>query len=127
MPCSLFIYAWASYYKVHWIVPVFAEAMFACGNFIVFMAVVMYFADVYTPYGVVASALAANTLFRYLLASVFPLFSVQMFEKLGVQWAASLLGLLSVPLAVLPFVFYRWGGVLRRRSAYSCGMLKTEQ
>jgi len=127
LPCSLFLFAWAAYYKIHWVVPVLAEAMFACGNFMVFMAVVVYFSDVYTPYGVVASALAANTLLRYILASAFPLFSVQMFQKLGVQWAASLLGFLSVLLAVMPFAFYRWGPVLRRRSAYSSGMLKVEQ
>lgn len=126
LPCSLFIYAWASYYKIFWVVPVLAEAMFACGNFLVFMGVVCYFADVYTPYSVVASALAANTLLRYVLASAFPLFSVQMFQKLGVQWAASLLGFLSLALAIIPFVCYRWGAALRRRSAYSKGMLQTE-
>lgn len=127
LPCSLFLYAWASYYKVHWIVPVLAEAMFACGNFMVFMAVVVYFSDVYTRHGVVASALAANTLLRYILAAAFPLFSVQMFQKLGVQWAASLLGFLSIVLACMPFVFYRWGPALRKRSAYSSSMLQAEQ
>jgi hypothetical protein len=43
---------------------------------------------------------------------------VQMFERLGVQWAGTLLGCLSLGLAVLPFVFYVFGPKLRARSAY---------
>jgi len=118
MPASLFLYAWACYHHIHWAVPVLAEAMFACGNFLVFIAVVVYFSDLYTPVGLVASALAASTLLRYVLASVFPLFSVQMFQRLGVQWAGTLLGFLSLGLATLPFVFYVVGPKLRARSAY---------
>jgi len=92
--------------------------MFACGNFLVFISVVVYFSDIYTPVGLVASALAASTLLRYVLASAFPLFSVQMFQRLGVQWAGTLLGCLSLGLATLPFVFYVAGPRLRARSAY---------
>ena len=112
------LYAWACYHRIHWAVPVLAEAMFACGNFLVFMSVVVYFSDLYTPVGLVASALAASTLLRYVLASAFPLFSVQMFQRLGVQWAGTLLGGLSLGLAALPFVFYVAGPRLRARSAY---------
>lgn len=126
LPCSLFLFGWSTYYRLHWVVPVIGEAMFAMGNFIVFMSTVVYFSDIYTPVGFVASALAANTLLRYLLAGIFPLFSVQMFEHLKVQWAASLLGFISVGLAVMPFVFYKWGGALRKRSAYSSGAVKAE-
>lgn len=81
----------------------------------------VYFSDIYTPHGFVASAIAANVLLRYLMAGIFPLFSVQMFEHLKVQWAASLLGFISIGLAFMPFVFYRWGPALRKRSAYSSG------
>lgn len=92
----------------------------------VFMSVMVYFADVYTPHGFVASAVAANVLMRYVLASVFPLFSLQMFENLEVQGAASLLGGVSVVMAVVPFVFWKFGPRLRRRSAYASGAVGGE-
>ena len=68
-----------------------------------------------------ASAIAANSLLRYMLAAAFPLFTVQMYNKLGVDWAASLLGFISVAMLPIPWILYRWGPFLRRRSAYEMG------
>ncbi len=51
--------------------------------------------DVYGPLGG-ASAMAANGIARYTMGAVFPLFTFQMYETLGIGWATSLLGFLSV-------------------------------
>lgn len=118
LPVSLFLFAWTARPSIHWIVPVIAEVFFGIGNLLIYMATNLYIVDVYgAGYG--ASALSANSLLRYLFAAVFPLFSLQMYERLGVDWAVSLLGFISIFLAGIPWCFIKWGPGLRARSRYS--------
>ncbi|KAF2771976.1 hypothetical protein EJ03DRAFT_372531 [Teratosphaeria nubilosa] len=78
---------------------------------------VLYVMDFYgPPYG--ASAMGSNNLFRYLLGAAFPLFIVQMYERLAVGWATSLLGFVSLSLMPIPWVFFWCGPRLRARSRY---------
>lgn len=65
-----------------------------------------------------ASAIAANGLLRYTLGGVFPLFTLQMYHNLGINWATSLLGFISVALMPVPWVLFKYGKQIRARSAY---------
>ena len=62
--------------------------------------------------------MAANGLARYGCGAAFPLFTFQMYEGLGIAWATSLLGFVSLALLPIPWVFWRWGPRIRARSAY---------
>ena len=42
-----------------------------------------------------------------------------MFNKLGVNWAGSLLGFLGVAFLPIPFLFYKYGERLRKHSSYA--------
>ena len=53
-----------------------------------------------------ASALAATIVLRSILAATFPLFTDQMFSKLGDQWGASVFAFLALLCTPLPFLFY---------------------
>lgn len=117
LPIGLFWFAWSARPSVHFMVPTVALAFFGAGNLLVFDAAVLYLIDCYGPSGS-ASAMSANNLLRYTLASVFPLFTVQMFETLGNGWAGSLLGFVALALLPLPWVFYRFGRALRSRSSF---------
>ena len=71
-----------------------------------------YLLDTYGAlYG--ASALAANGLLRYSFGAAFPMFTLQMYEKLGIGWATSLLAFIGVALLPIPFVLYKFGPALR--------------
>lgn len=63
-----------------------------------------------------ASAVAANGLLRYAFGAGFPLFTIQMYEKLGIAWATSLLAFIGLALLPIPFVLYKFGPSLRARS-----------
>lgn len=65
-----------------------------------------------------SSALAANGILRYILGAVFPLFTLQMYEKLGVHWAGSVFAFLSLPLIPIPWLLFKYGGKLRQRSSF---------
>lgn len=47
-----------------------------------------------------------------------------MYRKLGVAWASSLLGFVSLAMAVFPFVFLRYGRLLRERSQFREELLR---
>lgn len=57
-----------------------------------------YLVDTYILYS--ASALAGNTVIRSIFGVVLPLFTVRMYDELGVHWAGSLIGFIA--LAFLP-------------------------
>ncbi|KAM0748001.1 MFS general substrate transporter [Meredithblackwellia eburnea MCA 4105] len=114
-PISLFLFAWtAPFPHVHWIVPCIAEALFAGSMLCIFTAFVPYLIDCYLQ--TAASALAAGMASRALVGCVFPLFAIQMYHRLTVQGATSLLAGLACCLMPIPFVFRRYGSKFRERS-----------
>lgn len=120
LPVSLFWFGWTASPNILWLSPVVAEGFFSCGNILVFTCASLYLTDCYGAlYG--ASAWASNTFLRYLFSFAFPLFAVQMYERLGVGWASSLLGFISLALVPIPFAFYRYGPFLRSKSKYASG------
>ncbi|KAI9813299.1 MAG: hypothetical protein M1827_004241 [Pycnora praestabilis] len=118
LPVSLFWFAWTARSDILWASPVVAAILFAWGNMCVFVSAAMYLLDTYAALNA-ASAIAANGLLRYILGAAFPLFTIQMFEKLGIDWATSLLGFLAVLLLPVPWVLFKWGHRIRANSAYS--------
>jgi hypothetical protein len=65
-----------------------------------------------------ASALAPDLMLRYTLSSFFPLFTPHMITQLSFGWMVTLFALLSLPVAALPFVLYRYGDNMLQRSIY---------
>lgn len=119
LPIALFWLGWTGRTdSIHWLAPTASGVPFGFGLILVFFAVVLYFAMSFPPL-IVASAIAANNLLRYLLASVFPLFTVQCFENLGIGWAGSLFAFIALLMVPVPFVFAWFGPRLRLRSKYT--------
>ncbi|KAK9456500.1 major facilitator superfamily domain-containing protein [Dipodascopsis uninucleata] len=117
LPIGLFWLAWTSRKSVHWIVPVISGVPFGMALLLLFFTVMNYFAMCYPPMSL-ASAIAANNLLRYLMASAFPLFTIQMYEKLHIDWATSLYGFVCVALMPVPWFLDRYGAHLRSKSRF---------
>ena len=83
----------------------------------IFLQALNYLVDAYLMFA--ASAIAGNTFLRSLCGAGFPLFARQMFEGMGIQWAATLLGCVAIVLAPIPFIFYKYGPKIRAKSAYA--------
>jgi len=98
-------------------VPVLAGVPFAFGNVTVFISAALYMIDVYGPLSG-ASAMAANGLLRYTMGAAFPLFTIQMYEKLGIKWATLLLAFICVAMIPIPWIFFKYGPSIRKRSSY---------
>jgi hypothetical protein len=91
--------------------------MMGFGFFTIFQAALNYLIDTFQKAS--ASAIAANTFLRSVFAGCFPLFTSAMFHNLGVPWAASILGFISVALIPIPYLFYTYGRRIRARGKWS--------
>ncbi|KAJ5799425.1 uncharacterized protein N7518_001493 [Penicillium psychrosexuale] len=114
---GMFVFGWTSAKHFHWICPNIGAVMMGFGFFTIFQAALNYLIDTFQKYS--ASAIAANTFLRSMFAGCFPLFTRAMFHNLGVPWAASVLGFISVALIPIPYLFYRYGKRIRARGIWS--------
>jgi hypothetical protein len=125
VPLGLFWFAWTANPSIHWASCILAGIPFGIGFVALSLGITSYLIDCYGKYA--ASALAANAILRSLFGAVFPLFSRQMYNKLGAAWATSILGFMSVALAPLPFVFYYFGPRIRARSTFHQRTIQEEE
>jgi hypothetical protein len=72
----------------------------------------------FLTYLTVHIAIAANGILRYTFGAAFPLFTIQLYEALGIEWAGSVFAFVSVLLLPIPWAFFRYGKLLRARSSY---------
>lgn len=117
LPIGLFWFAWTARSDISWASPVVSAIPFAWGNLSCFIAAANYLIDTYQALNG-ASAMAANGFLRYVLGAVFPLFTLQMYRNLGINWATSLLGFIATALLPVPWVLFKYGHSIRARSRY---------
>ncbi|KAF4537137.1 MFS transporter [Lasiodiplodia theobromae] len=117
LPVGLFWFAWTSGASVPWPASVAAGIPFGFGMVLVFMGIINYLVDSYTIYA--ASVMAANSVLRSLFGAAFPLFTVQMYNKLGIHWASSLAAFLALACLPFPWLFYKYGYAVRVRCKYA--------
>lgn len=117
LPGGLFWFGWTSHPGTSWVPQVIAGAPIGFGIVIIFIQGMVYIIDVYLMFA--NSAIAANTIVRSGLGGGFPLFAVQMYHRLGVDWASSLLAFLTAAMAPIPVLFYIYGRRIRSWSRFS--------
>lgn len=116
VPAGELIFAWTcAPASIHWIAPILSGVLFGAGNTGAFIYASNYLAYSYGIY--TASAMVGNAVMRSILGGVLPVVGGYMYAGLGPNWAGTLLGLLEVVIIPIPFVFYRYGHKIRRRSA----------
>ncbi|PVH88135.1 MFS multidrug transporter-like protein [Cadophora sp. DSE1049] len=117
LPIGLFWFGWSQFHSIPWIVPTMSIACATMGIYSIYLATFNYLADTYHRYA--SSALAAQSFCRNILGGVFPLVTVQMFNGLTFQGAASLLGGLAALLTAVPWVLVFYGPRIRARSKFA--------
>lgn len=111
---SLFWLSWTARSDIHWAVPVMSTVLFGWGFLFIFLALSNYTVDCYETFA--ASAMAAISTSRSIAGGVIPFAAKPMFSTLGINWACTLFGILSMVLCVVPFVFLKYGRTIRARS-----------
>ncbi|RSL89919.1 hypothetical protein CEP51_001004 [Fusarium floridanum] len=111
---ALFWFGWTSQTSISPLVPAFGGFFFGSGFQLIFMSMINYITDVYREAS--ASAHAGAGCMRSLGAIVIPLAAGPMYDRLGVHWAQSLLGFLSLVMGAVPFFFLKYGDRLTQKS-----------
>lgn len=115
---TMFWFAWtAEFDSIHWIVPTIAGVFLATSILLIFVAYLNYLTDSYLMF--TASAMAANTITRSAMGAAAPLYTQYMFNALGVGGGGSLIGGVAVLLLPVPFIFYKYGESIRKRSKFA--------
>lgn len=117
VPIGLFIYAWTSYPTIHWIGPCISGFPIGIGFIVIYNSANNYIVDSYQH--LAASALAAKTCIRSYWGAVVPLFTIQMYHRLGYEWATSLLGFIALACCAIPYLFFFYGARIRAKSKYA--------
>ncbi|KAF5716825.1 hypothetical protein FMUND_6121 [Fusarium mundagurra] len=117
IPVGLFWFAWTNSPSIHWIVCIMAGAPFGFGLILMFLTIMNYLVDAYTIFA--ASVLAANSILRSLFGAAFPLFTVQMYDNLGLHWASSIPAFLALACVPFPYLFYVYGARIRTQCKYA--------
>ncbi|KAI8313047.1 putative MFS-type transporter [Colletotrichum sp. SAR11_59] len=117
IPMGLFIFAWTSYADLHWAGPAFGGFPVGFGFIFLYNSANNYLVDSYQHQA--ASALAAKTCIRSFWGAGVVLFTEQMYDRLGDQWASTLLAFIGLACCAIPFLFWVYGARIRQRSKYA--------
>ncbi|QUC17031.1 uncharacterized protein UV8b_01272 [Ustilaginoidea virens] len=110
--------------SVSFVVPMLAGVPFGLGFMLIFTSMLNYLTDAYETFA--ASANAAASCCRSILAMVLPLATTPMFRQLRVAGACALIAGLSALMCVIPFLFIWKGPGIRERSSF-CIALKEQK
>ncbi|RMJ24548.1 MFS multidrug transporter [Aspergillus sp. HF37] len=114
LPIALFLYAWTTQYKVHWVVPIISTAIGGPCVVVVTSSSQTYIIDIFGPQ-TAASAMASINLLRNLLGAFLPLAAPSLYANLGMGWGNSVLAFITMLFIPIPFLFYRYGARLREK------------
>lgn len=114
LPIGLFIFGWTSAPDILLVGMIIGSLFVGSGLLCIFVTAMTYILDVYSH--VANSALGANTIVRSFFAAGFPLFASYMYHGIGVAWASSVLGFVSVAMIPIPIIFYKFGPRIRALS-----------
>ncbi|CUM57534.1 unnamed protein product [Debaryomyces tyrocola] len=117
VPAGLFSFAWSSYPSVSWAGPCFSGLAVGFGFTCLYNPANNYIVDSYQHFA--ASGLAAKTFVRSMWGACVPLFTIQMYHRLGYEWASSLMAFISLACCAIPFGFYYYGARIRTYSKYA--------
>ncbi|KAK7052563.1 MFS general substrate transporter [Favolaschia claudopus] len=118
---GIFWLGWTgNYASIPWYVPALSLVVLGMSVCMIFISFLGYMVETYLMYS--ASAFAANTFIRSIAAAAFPLFTVQFFTNVGVNFAATILGLVGLLLLPSPFLFYKYGARIRAKSKFAPGL-----
>jgi MFS family permease len=116
---GLWLFAWTipPLVHTHWAVSMVGLVFigFAANEFAYTLSA--YLSDSYTIYA--SSGLATLAFLRALVSGVMPLFAYPMFSGLGGNIAGSILAAVATLFCVTPFVFLRYGRLLREKSPFA--------
>lgn len=113
---GLFMYGW-SIHQSHWIVTAIGLALVGFASMVIVNAASIYITDAYSSHA--ASAIAGVAFGENMFAAFLPLAAKPMYERIGYDWASSLLGFVALALTLAPVLLLLNGQTIRKKSKFN--------
>jgi MFS transporter, DHA1 family, multidrug resistance protein len=117
LPASLFWLGWTARPDISIWSPLMACFVFGVVLIAMYVSSYEYIVDGYGDHAAVA--LASITMARYLIAGSMVMAARPMFTTLGVHWTLTILGCVATVLVPGPFLLWKYGDRLRKKSLYA--------
>ncbi|KAK8243588.1 major facilitator superfamily transporter [Phyllosticta capitalensis] len=117
IPISLFWMGWTANPNISIWSPIIASFVFGYGITGIFITAYMYIIDSYEVYS--ASALTFVSLVRYVVAGGMTVVGIPFYENVGVAHTCTILACIACVLVPIPYIFYKYGYIIRRKSKYA--------
>lgn len=117
IPLACLWMGWTAFPHISIWSPILASVLCGYGMIMIFISSYMYLIDSYERYA--ASALTLITLVRYCCAGGMTVAGIPFYKNMGPHWTLTILAALSALLAPIPYAFYKYGHVIRRRSRFA--------
>ncbi|KAI1814989.1 MFS general substrate transporter [Poronia punctata] len=125
LPIGLIIFAWTSTPAVHWITPMIGCVLIGIANYTIYMTTIDYMVAAYGPYS--ASATGGNGFARDFLAGLLTLGAGPYYKaftgRFALQWANTVLAIISALLVLATFLIYIYGPSMRKRSTFAQSLM----
>ncbi len=121
-PIGLIGFAWTSVGppQVHWIAPMIFSCLVGIANYSIYQSSIDYTVAAYGVYA--ASATGGNDFARDFLSGIAALYSEPMYSNIGdrpLEYASTILAIISLFVTVPVFYFYKKGPEIRMRSKFA--------
>ncbi|KAI1798076.1 MFS general substrate transporter [Ganoderma leucocontextum] len=114
---GFFWFGWTAFPNIGVGAPISAGAVVGISSTLLSAAVVVYIIDVYESAS--ATALGWAVALSNVFLAVFPIVSEEMFRVLGLHWASTLSGCVTIATIPIPILLMRYGSAMRARSRYA--------
>ncbi|KAG6826092.1 hypothetical protein H0H92_001151 [Tricholoma furcatifolium] len=121
-PISMYWFAWTAVPSVNIYSSLGALVVFGISGHI---TVSDYTVESYGP--MASSAVTGQSFARENICGLLALVGVYFYENVGFQWASTILAILATLMGLFPFLFYRYGPVIRRKSRYAQELARLEE
>ncbi|KAH6657513.1 major facilitator superfamily domain-containing protein [Truncatella angustata] len=117
LPLGLIMYGWTAEKELHWMAPIVGTGIMGFGMMGLFMSILTYLVDAFQAHA--ASVTAANAVLRSVLGAVLPLIGLQLYDRLGLGWGNTLLGLILLAFAPVTWILAIYGNRLRMHPKFA--------
>ena len=117
LPIGLFWMGWTAYPSINVWVCLAAAVPIGFSMLATYISATQYLIDAFESHA--ATALVMVTFVRYSVAGGMVEVSIPMYKNIGVHWTLTVLGAISLLITLVPFVFFKYGEAIRKRSRQS--------
>lgn len=97
--------------------PIVSTSLFGFGLITVFMSGYMYIIDAYETMS--PSGLTFATVVRFFVSGGLTVAGIPFYENVGTHWTLTIMAVISLLIAPVPFVLYRYGPWVRKHSKHA--------